>query len=60
MEQQANSSLFTTVAYTSPGPGSASASVLPSGQLLSAFRFGVDPAPQAPAASQSPVEPRAR
>ena len=56
MEQQANSSLFTTVAYTSPGPGSASASVLPSGQLLSAFRFGVDPLPpQAPGASQLPA-----
>ncbi|HKE20890.1 MAG TPA: TonB-dependent receptor [Bryobacteraceae bacterium] len=56
MEQQANSSLFTTVAYTSSGPGSASASVLPSGQLLSAFRFGVDPLPpQAPGASQLPA-----
>jgi hypothetical protein len=56
MEQQANSSLFTTVAYTSSGPGSASASVLPSGQLLSAFRFGVDPLPpQAPGATQLPT-----
>jgi len=56
MEQQANSSLFTTVAYTSSGPGSASASMLPSGQLLSAFRFGVDPLPpQAPGASQLPA-----
>ena len=45
MEQQANASLFTTVAYTSSGPGSTTASVLPSGQLLSAFRFGVDPIP---------------
>ncbi|HEY2016705.1 MAG TPA: TonB-dependent receptor, partial [Bryobacteraceae bacterium] len=56
MEQQANASLFTTVSYTSPGPGSASASVLPSGQLLSAFRFGIDPIPpQAPGASQLPT-----
>jgi len=45
MEQQANASLFTTVSYTSSGAGSASASVLPSGQLLSAFRFGIDPLP---------------
>jgi hypothetical protein len=56
MEQQANSSLFTTVAYTSSGAGSATASVLPSGQLLSAFRFGVDPLPpQAPGAAQLPT-----
>ena len=56
MEQQANASLFTTVSYTSSGAGSASASVLPSGQLLSAFRFGVDPLPaQAPGASQLPA-----
>jgi hypothetical protein len=56
MEQQANSSLFTTVAYTSSGPGSTSASVLPTGQLLSAFRFGVDPLPpQAPGAAQLPA-----
>ena len=56
MEQQANASLFTTVAYTSSGAGSASASVLPGGQLLSAFRFGVDPLPpQAPGASQLPA-----
>jgi hypothetical protein len=56
MEQQANASLFTTVAYTSSGAGSASASVLPSGQLLSAFRFGVDPLPaQAPGAAQLPA-----
>ncbi|HUJ50679.1 MAG TPA: carboxypeptidase regulatory-like domain-containing protein, partial [Bryobacteraceae bacterium] len=56
MEQQANSSLFTTVAYTSSGPGSASASALPSGQLLSAFRFGIDPLPpQAPGAAQLPA-----
>lgn len=56
MEQQANSSLFTTVAYTSSGPGSPAASVLPSGQLLSAFRFGVDPLPpQAPGARQLPT-----
>jgi hypothetical protein len=56
MEQQANSSLFTTVSYTSSGPGSASASILPGGQLLSAFRFGIDPLPpQAPGASQLPT-----
>ncbi len=56
MEQQANTSLFTTVAYTSSGPGSPTASVLPSGQLLSAWRFGVDPIPpQAPGAAQLPT-----
>ena len=56
MEQQANASLFTTVSYTSPGPGSAAASALPGGQLLSAFRFGVDPIPpQAPGATQLPT-----
>ncbi len=56
MEQQANASLFTTVAYTSSGPGSPTASVLPSGQLLSAWRFGVDPIPpQAPGALQLPT-----
>jgi len=53
MEQQANSNLFTTVAYTSSGPGSSSASVLPNGELLSAWRFGIDPIPpQAPGGSQ--------
>lgn len=56
MEQQANSSLFTTVAYTSSGAGSPTASKLPSGELLSAYRFGVDPIPpQAPGASQLPA-----
>ena len=56
MEQQANTSLFTTVSYTSSGAGSATASVLPSGQLLSAWRFGVDPIPpQAPGAAQLPA-----
>jgi hypothetical protein len=55
MEQQANTSLFTTVSYTSSGPGSATASALPGGQLLSAWRFGVDPVPaQAPGAAQLP------
>ncbi len=53
MEQQANSNLFTTVSYTSSGPGSPTASVLPNGELLSAWRFGVDPIPaQAPGGSQ--------
>jgi hypothetical protein len=56
MEQQANASLFTTVAYTSSGPGSPTASVLPGGQLLSAWRFTVDPIPpQAPGAAQLPT-----
>jgi len=56
MEQQANSSLFTTVSYTSSGAGSTTASKLPSGELLSAWRFGVDPIPpQAPGASQLPT-----
>src|SRR6202000_2508526 len=42
--------------YTRAGAASSSASVLPSGQLLSAFRFGVDPLPpQAPGASQLPT-----
>ncbi len=55
MEQQANASLFTTVAYTSSGAGSPTASVLPGGQLLSAWRFGIDPIPpQAPGAAQLP------
>ena len=56
MLQQANPTLFSTVSYTSPGPGSASASVLPSGQLLSAFRFGIDPLPaQAVGATKLPT-----
>ncbi len=45
MEQQANPTIFSTIAYTSPGPGNPAASVLPSGQLLSAWRFGIDPLP---------------
>jgi hypothetical protein len=53
MEQQANANLFTTVSYTSSGPGSPTASVLPNGELLSAWRFGIDPIPpQAPGGSQ--------
>jgi hypothetical protein len=56
MEQQANSSLFTTVSYTSSGPGSPTATALPGGQLLSAWRFGVDPIPpQAPGAANLPA-----
>jgi len=45
MEQQANPTVYSTVNYTSTGPGSPTASALPSGELLSAFRFGVDPFP---------------
>jgi hypothetical protein len=56
MLQQANTTLFTQVTYTnSATPGSAcNASVapaLPSGQLLCAFRYGVDPNPPKPAPS---------
>ncbi len=45
MEQQANPTIFSTVAFTSPGPGNPAASVLPNGELLSAWRFGIDPLP---------------
>jgi hypothetical protein len=56
MIQQANPTLFSTVSYTSSGPGSATASVLPGGQLLSAWRYGVDPIPaQAVGATKLPT-----
>jgi hypothetical protein len=45
MEQQANPTIYSSASYTSSAPGSPTASVLPSGQLLSAWRFGVDPIP---------------
>ena len=45
MLQQANPTVFATASYNSSAPGSSTASVLPSGQLLSAWRFGVDPIP---------------
>ncbi len=48
MEQQANATVFTTINYTSPGPGSPSAAKLPNGELLSAWRFGIDPLPPIP------------
>jgi hypothetical protein len=51
MEQQANPTIFATNSYTSTGPGSTTASKLPSGQLLSAFRYGVDPFPAPATAS---------
>jgi hypothetical protein len=55
MEQQANASIFTTVSYTSSGAGSPTASALPGGQLLSAWRLGVDPIPaQQPGLTQLP------
>ena len=46
------------MSYTSVAPGatSANSSVLPSGELLSAFRFGIDPLPpQAAGAAQLPT-----
>ncbi len=53
MEQQANATIYATSNYTSSGPGSPTASVLPGGQLLSAFRYGVDPIPpQLPGTTQ--------
>jgi hypothetical protein len=56
MEQQANALVFSTNSYTSSGPGSTTASVLPGGQLLSAWRYGIDPIPpQAIGASQLPA-----
>ena len=56
MEQQANPTIFSTVSYTSAGPGDPNATVLPNGQLLSAWRFGIDPLPpQAPGATQLPA-----
>jgi len=73
MLQQTNQFLFTQKAYTSSAtPGTAcSASVsdaLPSGQLLCAFRLGVDPNPPKPAPATSigpadvsrPIDPNYR
>jgi Carboxypeptidase regulatory-like domain/TonB dependent receptor len=58
MEQQANASLFSTVTYSNsvaPGTTSGTSSVLPSGQLLQNFRFGIDPLPpQLPGGAQLP------
>lgn len=56
MEQQANPTIFSTVNYTSSGPGDPKASVLPKGQLLSSWRFGIDPLPpQAPGGVNLPT-----
>ncbi len=59
MEQQANSSLFTTLAYTNnvtPGTTTGTSTALPSGQLLQNWRFGVDPIPpQGIGATQLPT-----
>jgi hypothetical protein len=56
MEQQANPTIFSTTSFTSPGPGDPHASVLPNGQLLSAWRFGIDPLPpQAPGGVNLPA-----
>ncbi|HMF78768.1 MAG TPA: carboxypeptidase regulatory-like domain-containing protein [Bryobacteraceae bacterium] len=53
MEQQANSTIYATSSYNSSAIGDPAASVLPSGQLLSAFRYGVDPLPpQLPGSTQ--------
>ncbi len=51
MLQQANPTLFSQTVYTSAGPGDPTASALPGGQLLSAWRYGVDSVPPIPAAS---------
>jgi hypothetical protein len=45
MEQQANSSIYSTASYTSSAIGDPNASAFPNGQLLSAYRYGVDPLP---------------
>jgi len=59
MEQQANASLFSTVTYSNsvaPGTTSGTSSVLPSGELLQNFRFGIDPLPpQLPGGAQLPT-----
>jgi hypothetical protein len=60
MEQQANPTIFSTVTLTNNcTPGSAAkctSDALPSGQLLSAWRFGVDPLPPTPiGSSQMPA-----
>lgn len=55
MEQQANPTIFSTVTLTNNcTPGSTSkctSDALPSGQLLSAWRFGLDPLPPTPIGS---------
>jgi hypothetical protein len=55
MEQQANPTIFSTVTLTSsctPGQTTGCTSnALPSGQLLSAWRFGLDPLPPTPIGS---------
>ncbi len=51
MIQQANPTLFTTQAYNSNGPTDPNSSVLPSGQPLAQYRYGVDPVPPLPVAS---------
>jgi len=55
MEQQANPTIFSTVTLSNNcTPGSASkctSDALPSGQLLSAWRFGLDPLPPTPIGS---------
>ncbi len=50
MLQQTNPTLFSETSYNSNGPGDTTASVLPNGQLLSTFRYGIDPLPPQPAA----------
>ena len=48
MEQQANATIFTVVQYNnsvSPGSTTGTSDKLPGGQLLSAWRYGVDPIP---------------
>jgi hypothetical protein len=43
--QQSNATVYSSASYTSSAPGSPTASVLPGGELLSAWRFGIDPIP---------------
>jgi hypothetical protein len=58
MEQQANASLFSTATFSNsvaPGTTSGTSSVLPTGQLLQNYRYGVDPLPpQLPGGAQLP------
>jgi len=55
MEQQANPTIFSTVTLTNNctpgGTTSCTSDKLPSGQLLSAWRFGIDPLPPTPIGS---------
>jgi hypothetical protein len=58
MEQQANTTLFSTATYSNsvaPGTTSGTSTALPGGELLQNYRFGVDPLiPQLPGGTQLP------